>query len=109
LQVNTGAVETPSQIRCPNCGAENMPGSMFCESCGIQIGQKAVPVPLSHPPAARNILLRNQPEKIRGLEAFTIFLLGWRTGGFPVVKDSDKSKAMKILWTGIGMTISGLF
>lgn len=96
-----GPADVYQPVFCPSCGAENAGGNTFCESCGAQMGQAATP----------DIAAPNESSQPAGKTSGAWWLmpifLTWVGGliAFLVVKDTDKSKALKLLWTGIGMTI----
>ncbi len=87
---------------CSSCGAVNAAGSAFCESCGAQMGQATA----ASAPAPKATI--SQPAaKTSGAWWLMPIFLTWVGGliAFLVLKDTDKSKALKLLWAGIGMTV----
>ena len=89
-----------SNITCPNCSASSSAGSVYCGSCGTE---------LVHPPVAWTA--RTSQPATRKLTSAAWWLMpiffAWIGGliAWGVVRESDRSKAKKLLWTGIGLTV----
>lgn len=93
---------TPSQTTCPSCGRENPAGSAFCESCGAKLA-----APLTSAAPAGQTAVRQTPGKTSGAWWLMPIFLGWLGGlvAWLIVRESDKSKAKRLLWLGIILTI----
>jgi len=102
------AASAPSpQVQCPGCGKLNTLDSLFCESCGNRIVQKVQPgTQPVHPVSHQTVSPPSTSKTSAAWWLLPIFLL-WIGGliAFLVLKDNDKSKATKLLWTGIGLTV----
>jgi len=99
------------QQKCPSCGTVNSPDSSFCESCGSKLNipqpaaQYASPAPQ---PVTYQTTQAQQPSgHVSGAWWLLPIFLTWVGGlvAFLVLKDTNKSTALKMLWTGIILTI----
>ncbi len=101
------AVDSPAF--CPGCGTPVTEGSAFCGKCGTSLTADKVyaEVPASQPPAIPAAAPLPTAKKVSGAWWLLPIFLTWVGGliAFLVVKDTDKSKATKMLWTGIGIAI----
>ncbi len=91
------------QLKCNKCGVSNPAGSLYCDNCGTK---------LSEPVTAAAAVTGSKPSQVTHEKTsaawwlLPIFLF-WLGGliGWLAVKNRDKSKAAKLLWTGIVLTI----
>jgi uncharacterized membrane protein YvbJ len=99
-----------SEILCSNCGRTNPPGSVFCESCGNRLTASAChgASTSAFGKAEEDQQQRQDSEKPVSAAWWLLpIFLTWVGGliAFLVVKDTNKSTALKLLWTGIIITI----
>lgn len=90
------------QVFCASCGTANPGDSLFCESCGSTLVlQESSYVITSAPQYATTV------KKTSAAWWLMPIFLGWIGGivAWLVVKENDKSKARKLLWTGIILTV----
>ena len=82
-------------MKCPRCGFDNSPGSKFCGNCGSVI--EALQVATYSTPR----------EKSSAAWWLMPIFLAWLGGllAWVVLRESDRSKANKLFWTGIGLTV----
>ena len=93
--------ETPAykgEIMCSRCNALNTGDSVFCKNCGSRLYPDVQQKP--------DVKVSTQTKTSAAWWLLPIFLT-WIGGliAFLVVRDSDRSKAVKLLWTGIAFTI----
>jgi hypothetical protein len=100
-----------SQVTCPSCGQANPAGSAFCETCGTRL---ASPQPsAAQTPATTTRPVQDDtaaaPAKKPTSGAWWLLpiIMGWLGGliGYLVVKDSDQSKAKRLLIFGIAWSV----
>ncbi|MBN2074464.1 MAG: zinc ribbon domain-containing protein [Dehalococcoidales bacterium] len=86
------------EIICSRCNAPNTRDSVFCKNCGSRLSPEIQQQP--------DIKATTQVKTSAAWWLLPIFM-AWIGGliAFLVVKDSDRNKAVKLLWTGIGLTI----
>jgi hypothetical protein len=93
--------ETPTladMITCSRCNTPNTRDSVFCKNCGSRLYPDIQQQP--------DIKVSTQTKTSAAWWLLPIFM-AWIGGliAFLAVKDSDRNKAMKLLWTGIALTI----
>jgi uncharacterized membrane protein YvbJ len=104
LEVNRQieSVSEPSthtdEITCPRCNASNTRDSVFCKNCGSRI--------VPNIQQQSGIRASTQSKTSAAWWLLPVFM-AWIGGliAFLVIKDNDRNKAVKLLWTGIGLTI----
>lgn len=101
-------------VYCSSCGTANGTGSRFCNNCGSSLvpGQAAVtPATPPPPPAAVPPSIAGTVPKVAGKTSGAWWLLPLFFGlvgglvGWALVKETDSSKAKKLLFFGIFITV----
>jgi uncharacterized membrane protein YvbJ len=109
LEITPPQTASRHETLCGNCGRTNPPGSVFCESCGNRLAAAAGPGASATAFGAAEEYQHNQnnAKSISAAWWLLPIFLTWVGGliAFLVVKDTNKSTALKLLWTGIIITI----
>ena len=94
---------SPDQIYCPDCGTANKSGSIFCNICGSTLLPEVTQCP-THPGSEQAAATKTKTSAAWWL--MPVFLT-WVGGliAWLVVRQSDKTKARRLLWVGIGLTV----
>jgi len=95
------------QNSCPICGQVNPAGSAFCETCGTKLAALTPPTGLA---AQADIEVKSAPKQTSWAWWLFPIFLGWLGGllGYLSVKESDHSKAKKLLIFGIVWSVFGV-
>ncbi|MFC1946623.1 zinc ribbon domain-containing protein [Chloroflexota bacterium] len=86
------------EITCSRCNATNTRDSVFCKNCGSRLYPDVQQQPV--------VKVSSQAKTSAAWWLLPIFM-AWVGGliAFLVVRDSDRNKAVKLLWTGIAFTL----
>lgn len=110
----TAKPEVSTVVYCSSCGTANAAGSKFCNSCGANLspGQvAAAPSPPLPPPSAAHSPVANTTPKVPGKTSGAWWLLPLFFGlvgglvAWALVRETDNSKAKRLLFFGISITV----
>jgi len=98
---NAMPVSQARELYCASCGAPNPGDSLFCENCGSKLASQQGPGV-----STGALQYATTGKKTSAAWWLMPIFLGWIGGivAWLVVRENDKSKARRLLWTGIAIT-----